>query len=105
MELREDRRDARAVHLTVHLLREVLFRQAREDLAATAPERAVRLAGARAPGALLRPGLLVRLVDVAAGLLLARALASVRLESGHHLVNQRLVVVASEQRVGARDGR
>src|SRR4029077_3759770 len=105
MQLRQDRRDARAIHLAVDLLREILVRQAREDLAAAAPQRVVGLARARAARALLRPRLLVRLVDVGTALLLARAAPGIRLVGRDELVDQRLVVVAAEQRVRARDRR
>src|SRR4029078_9317969 len=73
----------------------------REDLAAAAPQRTVRLAGARTAGALLRPGLLVRLVDVGGAPLLAGVAACVGLVCGHQLMNQRFVVLAAEQRVGS----
>src|SRR4029434_10796358 len=64
------------------------------------PQGAVRLARTCAAGALLCPGLLVRLVDVGATLLGTRALARVRLVGDHDLVDQRFVVFAAEQRVG-----
>src|SRR5262249_59318217 len=99
---REDGCDSGTEHLAVHLVREVLVGRTGEDLAAAAPQRAVRLTGARSPGAFLRPRLLVRLIDLAASLLRTRAAARVGLVSDHDLVDQRLVVLAAEQRVGRR---
>ena len=69
-----------------------------KNLAAAAPQRRGGAPGARAAGALLLPRLLVRLVDLAARLLLARALPRVGQVGGDDLVHQRLVVLAAERR-------
>ena len=99
-ELRQDRAHAGAIHLAIQLLREVLVGQIRENLAASAPQRARDVPGAGAARALLAPGLLVRVADIAAPLLRARAAAGVGLVGRDHLVHQRFVVLAPEQRVG-----
>src|SRR3954466_12251891 len=103
-ELRKNRAQAGAVPLAVHLLREVLVGRVREDLAATAPQRARGHAGARAAGALLPPGLLGRVIDRAAILLRAGRQARVRLVGDHQLVHQRLVEFATEDGVRPVDG-
>ena len=69
-------------------------------VAASAPQRRRRHAGARAAGALLAERLLRRVLDGAAVLLRARALAGIGLIGHHHLVHQRFVVVAGEHGVG-----
>src|SRR6266511_2623892 len=69
----------------------------RENLAASAPQRARDVPGAGAAGALLAPGLLVRVAHVAAPFLRARAAAGVRLVGRDHLVHQRFVILAPEQ--------
>src|SRR5439155_20903155 len=80
-----------------HIQRADLDRQTRENLAAPAPQRARDVAGAAAPRALLPPGLLVRVTNVAAPLLRPRASAGVRLVGDDDLVHQRFVELASEQ--------
>ena len=75
----------------------------REDPAAAAPQRRRGHAGARAAGALLAPRLLGRVLDLAAVLLRARALARVGLVGDDDLVHQRFVVVAAEHGVGRVD--
>src|SRR5205814_1269640 len=104
-ELRQDRRHAGAIHLAVHFLREVLVGRIGEDLPAAAPQRARRHARARAPRALLAPGLARRVAHFAARLLLARAGAAVRVIRDHHLVHERFVVRAAEEGVGGSDRR
>src|SRR5207247_606376 len=104
-ELRQDRAHAGAIHLAIHLLREVLVGQIRENLAASAPQWARDVPGAGATGALLAPRFLVRMANVAAPLLRAGAAAGVGLVGRDHLVHQRLVVLTPAQRVGGRDRR
>src|SRR5207302_8847505 len=104
-ELRQDRAHSGAIHLAIHFLREVLVRQIRENLAAPAPQRARNVAGTGTACALLPPGLLVRVADVAAPLLRAGAAAGVRLIGDDYLMHQRFVELASEQCVGGGHGR
>src|SRR2546430_15646147 len=70
-QLRQDRAEPRAVHLAVHLVREVLVRRIRKNLAAAAPQRARGHAGAGPARAFLPPWLLGGVVDRAAILLRA----------------------------------
>src|SRR6185436_13199834 len=96
-QLRQDRSHARAVHLAVELLGEVLVGLVREDAPAAAPQGARRHARTRAPGALLAPRLAGGVADFAAGLLLARALAAVGAVRHDDLVHEGLVVFTPEQ--------
>src|SRR5207302_9801912 len=103
-ELRQNRAEPRAVHLAVHLVREVLVGRIRKNLAAAAPQRARGHAGAGTARAFLPPWFLGGVIDRAAILLRARAKTRVCLERHHDLVHQRLVEVAREQRVGRVEG-
>jgi hypothetical protein len=68
----------------------------RLDLAASAPQGAGGHAGARAAGAFLGKRFFGRVPHFAAIFLRTRAAATVREVSRHHLVDQRLVVIAPQ---------
>ena len=106
-ELREDRRQARAEHLAVQLVAEILVGPVGKNPAAAAPQRARGHARARAAGAFLVPRLLRRVLHFAAILLRARAAAPVGEIGRHDLVHQRFVVFPAERRIrsGHRGGR
>src|SRR5581483_6787374 len=94
-ELREHRADGAAVHLAIHLLREVAG-LGRESSAAAYPDRAAARAGARLAGALLGPRLLATAAHFGASLLGLGARTSGRTVGGHDLVHQRLVELLAE---------
>src|SRR5256884_6350461 len=94
-QLREHRADRAAVHLAIHLLREVA-RLGGEGLAAADPDRRAVGAGARLPRALLRVGLAAAAAHFGTRLLCLGTGAPRGLIRGDHLVDQRLVELGPE---------
>src|SRR5471030_919812 len=104
-QLGQDRADTCAIHLFVHFVGEVLVRRVREDATTAAPQWRRRHTGTSAARTFLTPRLLGRVVNFFTVFLLAVTAACVGLIGHDDLVDQRFVVVTTENGIGGGDVR